>query len=922
MPNYTLVEGRGVPLLDPESGKATYFPEDQARALIGQGWQPTTTQVAGEQWGQELDQQMNDDPLAAGVAGFSRGATLGLSDVIGRALAGDTYAKEMSKLAEANPVASLAGELAGGAAGAFIPGGPVAQVGKLGMAAGKGARAAFGAGKAGGLAELIVRGAAEGVGYGAGTAASELALSEKPLTSENLADTLTRHIGGGAAFGAGLSLGVGGLAAAGKFALEKTGLSRGGRELLARQAELTREAEAIAENKAAAVADLKTQLYPPEAYDGLKMQLAKAEAAVDQMTRRGFEASERSQYSLAREAVSKLEAHDDALKAAVLERQTIRDQLKQLKAQSATGPAPKEMPANPELSSALENARSFRAANKLEDVPTLPERFDDVVAALRKTDTPPEVIEAALAKPDFRGKVSSLFKERELPDGRVVGFGKVGGMTTDDVIGRVSSMERALGLPSYGAAADKLAGIEYAVLTGGSKAAKAAGEGAVWDWGTALRHAETRKLGQDAGLKAAFQADLKKAAEELKASYLQADAKVESLRTAGLKLNAEFGLKVSDLPKYREAMRQLEAESGMATDLDGLRRTIGQQDELKARLKELAGETSAEAAIRTELEGVGEQLTGGKAGLLGKVANRAARWQGARSLAGLMGGGAGRFDPIRGAVAQEVANALAPRLVRGLQALVSPGAVSGAASAFGGAGEAIVGAGKRIGKVAGPGVKQAAVRALGEKDFDAIRDELAQPTGAYEMTARAALAHQPEELVQAVVSSHVRQRTFLASKLPQDPRGSGVPAGMPAIPTAGAKWRPSFAEMQRFGRYVRAATHWKNVVEDLVDKRATPEHIEALRAVYPEVAQALQTYVANGVRETTARGGHYAPDEARMIDLVLGPPYQLLDNARFFQATYAPQKRVEPSRGVGPAATTLSKNLMNQLQTAQQGLVR
>jgi hypothetical protein len=185
--------------------------------------------------------------LKAGLAGAARGATFGLSDVIGADLG---KREALLKLQEQNPVASTVGEIAGAVAPAALSGGAGA-VGTGARIAGTGVRAAEAAGavaergvaglaKALGVTEesgLLARaiatgtekaagGAVQGVLYGGGQAISEAALSDKDLTAEQIVQHLgaSALLGGavGGAFGAGGKLAGGAAKAAVNAAANST----------------------------------------------------------------------------------------------------------------------------------------------------------------------------------------------------------------------------------------------------------------------------------------------------------------------------------------------------------------------------------------------------------------------------------------------------------------------------------------------------------------------------------------------------------------------------------------------------------------------------------------------------------------------------------------------------------------------------
>lgn len=140
-----------------------------------------------------------ESPGTAGAAGFLRGATVGLSDplLIGTAKLLEQAgikpardpAKQLAGLREANPAASITGEVAGNVAGMVA--GPVKAVAGVGGAA----RAAVGPGLKGALAA----GATSGTLYGLGTMISEASLGDPSTNAEKLA-----AVAGAGLFGAGL----------------------------------------------------------------------------------------------------------------------------------------------------------------------------------------------------------------------------------------------------------------------------------------------------------------------------------------------------------------------------------------------------------------------------------------------------------------------------------------------------------------------------------------------------------------------------------------------------------------------------------------------------------------------------------------------------------------------------------------------
>jgi hypothetical protein len=159
--------------------------------------------------------------LKAGAAGAARGLTLGISDRVLTSLGGDETRRSLAALREANPTASLGGELAGAIAPVVLSGGAAAPeefaaLGGRGLASGAAERGA--ARLLGGEAESLagriaqqaiskgVGASVEGALYGAAEANTEAALSDNP---DALAEKLMAHMGRGAMLGGLLGGGLG-----------------------------------------------------------------------------------------------------------------------------------------------------------------------------------------------------------------------------------------------------------------------------------------------------------------------------------------------------------------------------------------------------------------------------------------------------------------------------------------------------------------------------------------------------------------------------------------------------------------------------------------------------------------------------------------------------------------------------------------
>ncbi len=138
--------------------------------------------------------------IATGLTGLASSITLGGTDVIASAAgAGDA----VRTAAEVNPKSRIAGEIAG----AFVPGG-----GSLANAAGLAVKGAISAQKAGAAARIAAKlaaGATEGAIQGAGVGISNAALREGELSKEDL-NNFIQAVSVGSLLGGGLS-GAGGI---------------------------------------------------------------------------------------------------------------------------------------------------------------------------------------------------------------------------------------------------------------------------------------------------------------------------------------------------------------------------------------------------------------------------------------------------------------------------------------------------------------------------------------------------------------------------------------------------------------------------------------------------------------------------------------------------------------------------------------
>lgn len=175
--------------------KYGFIPDEAGASAPGKdnyGFVPETK----EEEAARLEAENYDHPVVASLAGAARGVSMGLSDLAGRAVGLDD---ELEKLKKYNPKASIAGEIGGVAVGTFFEG--------PGALLAAGARRAT-TGIASKVLAKVAAGAIEGAVYGAGQTVSEASLTQEPLKASEVAEHLLANVSVGALFGGGFSLGA------------------------------------------------------------------------------------------------------------------------------------------------------------------------------------------------------------------------------------------------------------------------------------------------------------------------------------------------------------------------------------------------------------------------------------------------------------------------------------------------------------------------------------------------------------------------------------------------------------------------------------------------------------------------------------------------------------------------------------------
>lgn len=216
-----------VPMMNP-SGTVFDVDLDKAMEASGLGW---TYEGSEQRRQRELQEQYGDagGQALSAIAGAGRGLTFGLSD-LALTSTGAVDPKTLRDLEEANPAASMAGELTAIGASIFAGGGAglLSKIGTAPRAAAKlGLKAETAVAKAiapqGLFGRVAAKAASVGTGsaiegalYGGGQAISESALGDIDLTAENLLSGIGVGAALGGTFGAGLGAGFSGLSSLGK----------------------------------------------------------------------------------------------------------------------------------------------------------------------------------------------------------------------------------------------------------------------------------------------------------------------------------------------------------------------------------------------------------------------------------------------------------------------------------------------------------------------------------------------------------------------------------------------------------------------------------------------------------------------------------------------------------------------------------
>jgi len=218
----------GIPLVNNDGSITTISPDALTEAALGR---EGSLNVGGEQLARqrrearETEIAFGDAPIRAGALGLARGATFGLSDVVGGALG---FGEEISDFRSANPGVSAGGEIVGALGTGLLSGGSgfAARAARLTPTGQLTARTLPLAGR-GTFRHSALAGAIEGSVYATGQGLGNLAITDVPFTAEAFFDVAKNTLLGAGLGVAGGIVGEGLLKAGSKLGKIKTSNTAG-----------------------------------------------------------------------------------------------------------------------------------------------------------------------------------------------------------------------------------------------------------------------------------------------------------------------------------------------------------------------------------------------------------------------------------------------------------------------------------------------------------------------------------------------------------------------------------------------------------------------------------------------------------------------------------------------------------------------
>lgn len=324
-------------------------------------------------------------------------------------------------------------------------------------------------------------------------------------------------------------------------------------------------------------------------------------------------------------------------------------------------------------------------------------------------------------------------------------------------------------------------------------------------------------------------------------------------------------------------------------DIDDLATTIGKYHELtpaqakqlerlqgaSASMKRALGEIDETVSIANRIEEAAAKVreSAPVTGMLGRVGQAVTGLTTAGPMGGLMGAFGFLTNPVAGMAAADQLHAVAARLGMKTTGAASSWVREAAGLAKAGARKTVAataGTARVAGKLAVPaavavfvGKSKSLEKAYEEKtqqlirakqDPDFLLDNLTRVSGG--------LASVSPSVAGALVAKTSAAIDYLAAAAP-----AGTISPTPLNPAR--KSVVPKLEMQRFARVWAAVEKPMTVLDDLRRGMATPEQLNALKAVHPETYEAIRMQVSNDLIDIAQKGGRIPLNVRQQLDLLL-----------------------------------------------------
>ncbi len=884
---YGLESGIRIPAISPSGDLGDLASEDAAKAFSS-GYRIATPEDSARNsdiQSKKIEADAYNAPITAAISGGMSGFTLGGSDVIGNALgAGET----LSKLQENNPIASGVGNLAGTAALEYATAGaatPLISAGETVKNAGVIART----GQAlatpfatGGLAAKIAAGTGEGVLLGLGQGISEAALGDPNEVAENLMSNV--------GFGAILGGATGGLFA---------GAEKLGGRLLDASSRASEGIDGIVQSVAQKTA--KNAIVPVISQGESKAAKGVAKELIDDPEFRqlyyngGKEAFDKA----SDESVAAIKALDkdskDTIKGLTKQLQSV-DKQTQADVMSLVQDAQTDIPRA--LETAYQDYRGidaqFRAALKGEDSQGVvikqlydkSNQFTDYLKTLKGADgieaqklaakyenlmnahIPPNVSTSQLPELVTIGKEIELARDLRA----AIPYGTLKEDFTPGVAQKIREFRSDLdsfALKNHPvkelAATQRDLDRYYTAYQELKKFALKPSSGAVVEAGkneakNASYFIKKLQLPDSREYANTVLTNLQEFVPELK----QVQSK---LATAADKLQAS--------QEFRNKLTQLGVDGTQVSskDIADLATSLGSMDKIEGGLSKLQTLEQLKSADGSPIEKLIaiKKATGQPADeLLKSVAENSTKFEKMSAIMPktLPSDMAQRFlkaatkQAVKGALGYAAGSAISPEL----------GAVGGLIGGMTGAGgsyrtlEALTkieqmsaksakAVNKAVGLITKAATSDTARRITAKATMESASDrqktfekrsqvlsQFSDPNFQSAIAKKAIGGEAGIPNIQAAMESKVTAAgQFLASKLPQDPL-----KGMTLF-SSNTGWKPSDLQLMEFERYYDAVNKPTSVLDNLAEGTVTPQEIEAIKTVYPQMYQKLQSQVLDAI---------------------------------------------------------------------------